>query len=481
MNKMSDIQRAGEAAAAPCRLIFAEFNELCPWLIDRWMADGRLPNFRRMHDRSAVFETRADVADPVHLEPWIQWYSLHTGLSFDQHRVFHLTEGAKAGHDDLWRVAHRGGRTVGSFASMNTRPFDFAGGFYVADPWSEDGNAAPAELDIYSRFVGSNVREYSNPNRRLTLGDKARFLAFMLRRGLSAGTVARIVAQLTAERLKDRRLSWRRAALLDRLQFDVFRHYQRTRRPDFSTFFINSTAHFQHSYWRHFQPEAFTVKPPAADLALYGDAILFGYQAMDALLGAFMALAEETGAMLVFMTALSQQPYLDAEESGGRHFYRLLDVEGLFRRLDLPFANIDPTMTHQYLATFARDADLERARAALGGFRMADGRVLFDFNARTEGGLYFSCDLRSEVAPDARIVAGSGETLRFGDLLYRIDATKSGRHHPAGALWFATGRHRRFADPVSILDIFPTALDLMGVDRSGAEGRTGTSLVGLLR
>ncbi len=460
------------------KLIFAEFNELCPPLLDRWMASGDLPNFRRLHDRSTVFTTQADVTDSANLEPWIQWYSLHTGLAFDQHGVFHLTEGAKARHEDLWHIAHDAGRRVGSFASMNTRAFDFGdGSFYAADPWCEDGNASPRDLNVYNRFVSAQVREYSNPDQRLSLRDIAAFGWFMARHGLRAGTVGGIAAQLATERFRDKRLSWRRAALLDRLQFDVFRHFQRRARPDFSTFFINSTAHLQHSYWRQFDPAPFTAKPDADDRAVHGDAMFFGYRAMDALLGDFVALADETGATLMFMTALSQQPYLQAETSGGKHFYRLRDVEAFFRAFDLPFAAIDPTMTHQYMVGFATDAHRTAVRETLGAFCMDDGRALFDFNDRTSDGLYFSCNVFTPVGADATVVTPDGTTRAFADLLYKIDATKSGRHHPDGALWIAGGAHRTIAQPVSILDVFPTALDMMQVDRTRLDDRRGVSLL----
>ena len=465
------------SGGAPRPIIFAEFNELCPWLLDQWMGEGLLPNFKYLHDRSTVFETRADVDDPGQLEPWIQWYSLHTGLAFAQHGVFHLTEGAEAKHDDLWHRIRCSGRKVGSFASMNSRPFDFGDGFFVADPWSEKGNAAPAELNIYNRFIAQNVREYSNPGAKMGLGDYAAFLSFMLRRGLRVSTVMRIVKQLLQERIADPRLSWQRVALMDRMQFDVFRHYQRKHRPDFSTFFINSTAHLQHSYWRSFQPERFTVQPSADDLKLYGDAVRFGYRAMDDLLGDMMTLADESGAQIIFMTALSQQPFLKAEASGGKHFYRMHDVEGFFKRFALPFTDIDPTMTHQYLARFATSEDKALVQQALAAFTLSDGGVLFDFNAHESEGLYFNCNLSRPAATDLTISNRQGPTLPFRDFFYAIDATKSGCHHPVGALWFAGDTHRKVSETVSILDVFPTTLDLLGVERGNDAERTGVSLV----
>ncbi len=468
------IHRVGTAMSR--KIIVAEFNELCPWLIDQWMADGLLPNFERMHRQSTVFDTFADVTDPANLEPWIQWYSLHTGLSFDQHKIFHLTEGAAAMHDDLWRIVHAAGRNVINFAGMNARPFDFPGSVYVADPWCENDNASPPELNRYNRFVGANVREYSNPDAWLTPSDYARFLGFMVTHGLRARTIGALARQLIEERIRDRRLAWKRAMLLDRMQMDVFCHYVRTTDPDFATFFINSTAHLQHSYWRQFQPDAFTAKPDAESHALYGEAVKTGYIAMDQLLGAFMQMADKTGAMLVFATALSQQPYLAAEDSGGKHFYRLRDVDAFFRRFALPHGTIDPTMTHQYFVRFDNNANRVTTQTTLAAFRLADGRALFDFNDRTTDGLYFSCNIFSEIDSATAIHAPDGQSLTFGDIAYKIDATKSGRHHPAGALWFRGGKHVTHKAPVSILDIFPTLLDLMGIENPTSD-RKGKSLV----
>ena len=221
---------SGPPQAAPRRVIALEFNELCPALLAQWMADGTLPNFARLHAQSDVFTTRPDVADSALLEPWIQWYSLHTGLAYDAHRVFHLTEGLRAGHRDIYRMLIEAGRRVASFASMNLAAFDSPGSVYVADPWSHADNASPPELNLYNRFVAHNVREYSNASDRMSAGDYARFGLFMARHGLSARTIAQVARQLAGEMLGDPRQSYKRVALLDALQFDLFASYYRAGR-----------------------------------------------------------------------------------------------------------------------------------------------------------------------------------------------------------------------------------------------------------
>src|SRR6266540_4177128 len=195
-------------------VILLEFNELTPALVERFTRAGQLPNFDRFYRESRVFITDAEETQDK-LNPWIQWVTVHSGLSFAEHGVFHLGDGHK----------------------------------------------------------------------------------------------------LMRERLAGKR--WKRAVLLDQLQWDVFRYYYRKLRPAFATFFLNSTAHLQHKYWRHMEPEHFTIVPSPAEQAEYESAILFGYQQMDKLLGEFIALAGRS-TTLILCTALSQQPCLTYEDQGGK-------------------------------------------------------------------------------------------------------------------------------------------------------------------
>ena len=71
-------------------VLLLEFNEICPPLLERWMGEGKLPNFAAFHQASQVFTTVADELDPANLKPWIQWYSIHTGLPYYQSTRFFI-------------------------------------------------------------------------------------------------------------------------------------------------------------------------------------------------------------------------------------------------------------------------------------------------------------------------------------------------------------------------------------------------------
>jgi hypothetical protein len=237
----------------------------------------------------------------------------------------------------------------------------------------------------------------------------------------------------------------------------------------------------QHAYWRHHDPDSFEIKPSADELAVYGDAIRFGYESMDKLVGDFLDLAAKTGARPIFMTALSQQPFLKHESQGGQKFYRLHDVERFFRQWGIAYAEVSPTMTNQYLVRFDSAEQSQKARAQLSAFRMDNDQRTIDISDADNNGLYFGCGLHGTVAKDALVTDHlSGKQVKFGDMLYVIDALKSGCHHPQGVLWIGGGSGRKLGE-VSILDVYPTLLDMLGVPQPAGGARRGTSLLPMLR
>ncbi|HVC54909.1 MAG TPA: hypothetical protein VND95_03085 [Stellaceae bacterium] len=443
-------------------IIVLEFNELCPTLLGRWMASGDLPNFKALHDASQVFVTSADAAPPA-LEPWIQWYSIHTGLSYSQHKVFHLTDGARAGHPDIWSIIQeRGGRT-GNFSSMNARRQVEPGCFFMADPWCTAQTAHPEQLQRFFEFVAQHVQEYANRDRPAGLSSAARLLASLTRQGLRFTTIGDIVTLLLREFMQPTRI-WQRAVVLDWLQTDLFLALYRKFNPAFATFFLNSTAHFQHAYWRHMEPEAFDTRPSITEFENYEHAIKFGYQNMDRLVQKFTR-GKADGDVLMLVTGLSQQPFVKYEAVGGQRFYRPRDITEVLRMLGLRATVVEPVMTHQYMVRFASAGERDDARSKLLDL-VCEGRQVFEIEPCDSAALYLGCQLHRQLAVDTAMTSASGRigSRAFFDVFYQIDGIKSGCHHPDGALWIATGTPQVHAEKVSILDIFPTWLEMLGID-----------------
>jgi Type I phosphodiesterase / nucleotide pyrophosphatase len=443
------------------RVILVEFNELSPQLMRKFIAAGKLPNFQRFHDQSTVYETAAD--DDENLEPWIQWIAVHSGVPFSRHGIKHLGEGTKLQEDNLWDVLSDAGKKVWVCGSMNINYRPPINGWVLPDPWNAKAKPYPEDaLGSYYRFVAANVQEHTREDSPLSRSEQLEFLRFMARHGLSPGTVGAIVKQLAAERRSD--VGWKRAVLLDRLQYDLFRWYWKKERPDFSTFFLNSTAHYQHLYWRNMEPEHFKIRPEPGEQAVYEDAILFGYEQMDRIAGKLMDLAGDD-VTLVFLTALSQQPCLTYEEIGGKVIYRPTDFDEFVRSIALEGpVEVTPIMAEDFLLEFETAAAAEAAESLLRSITL-DGKPAFGAE-RTEREIKCGCRIWERVEPDAVLEVGSGgRTIPFFDLLYQIDLIKSGEHNPTGMMWVRTPerRHEVIEEQIPLESVAPTILDMYGL------------------
>jgi Type I phosphodiesterase / nucleotide pyrophosphatase len=445
-------------------VILLEFNELSPALMDTFIEQGYLPNFKRLRDASQVFTTVAEEVAP-NLDPWIQWVTVHSGLSFGEHGIFHLGDGHKLAVKSLWDLIAAEGETVWVCGSMNLKYDTPLRGAVVPDPWTVGVSPFPSELEAYYLFVQRNVQEYTNDRVPLSRGDYLRFIKFMVTHGLSFRTVRSIISQLWSER-RTGKGKWKRATILDKLQRDVFLHYFQELQPAFSTFFLNSTAHFQHAHWRNMDPEPFKIKPTDADQAEYQHAVRYGYEEMDRIVGDILA-AAPANAAIVMATALSQQPCLIYEDIGGKTFYRARTFEPL-----LEFAGItgcqkvEPVMSEEFHLRFGNERDAAHAAERLSALRI-DGRQAMQVERR-ENNVFSGCIIYSQLEHDAVLEGGpDGKSIPFFRLFYQVESLKSGMHHPDGILWMRIPgvRPNVAREKVSLRDLPPTILSMFGIEK----------------
>jgi hypothetical protein len=445
------------------RVILMEFNELSPPVMQKLMAEGDLPNFRRFYQESEVYMTEADEVAP-NLEPWIQWVTIHSGIPYREHGIQRLGDGHKLTETNIWDEVSDQGRSVWVCGSMNINYRQPINGWVLPDPWVTQVPPYPEdELTPYYRFVSANVQEHTREDTALSRSEQAKFVAFMARHGISPVTAAGIVGQVLSERTSNKR--WRRPVILDRVQWDLFRWHWKRAKPDLSTFFLNSTAHYQHIYWRHMDPESFEVKPDPAERAIYEDAIPYGYRQMDRMCARFMDLAG-SDTTLVFLTALSQEPCLKYEDIGGKMMYRpedfgrLLDAVGIGEA-----AKAAPVMAEEFQLDFDTEDAAREAEAKLSALRYEGEQAL---RVERRGSNIFSgCAVSEQVAPDAVLhLDGGDRTIRFFDLFYQLDLVKSGIHHTDGMMWIRTParRHAVFDDKVPLVSVAPTILGMYGIE-----------------
>jgi hypothetical protein len=445
------------------RVILMEFNELSPPVMEKLIAQGELPNFRRLRDESEIFMTEADELAP-NLEPWIQWITVHTGIPYAEHGIQRLGDGHKLRAKQLWDVLSDAGKSVWVCGSMNINYQLPINGWVLPDPWVTHVGPHPEdELRPYYRFVAANVQEHTREDHPLSRSEQASFVRFMARHGLSPGTAIEIVRQLASERFGN--TGWKRPVILDRLQWDLFRWRWKRAHPDFSTFFLNSTAHYQHIYWRHMAPEEFEVRPDPEERRIYEDAIPYGYRQMDRMCGRFMSLAGDD-TTLVFLTALSQEPCLTYEDIGGKMMYRPEDFGRFLATVGIREpARAAPVMAEEFHLEFESDEDARDAEAKLNAIRYR-GEAAMRVDRRGSS-IFAACGVLEQVEPDAVLdLRGGDRTIPFFDLFYQLDLVKSGIHHPDGMMWIRTPtrRHTVHHEKIPLVSVAPTIVEMFGVE-----------------
>ena len=100
------------------RLILVELNEINFDLVEHYIENGtKLPGFKSLIN-SGIIETYSE-SKYENLEPWIQWPSVHTGKTYDEHGVFRLGDFVNSNEEQIFEKVEKAGYKVGAISPMN--------------------------------------------------------------------------------------------------------------------------------------------------------------------------------------------------------------------------------------------------------------------------------------------------------------------------------------------------------------------------
>lgn len=411
-----------------------ELNEVCPTLLDRYIGEGLLPNFARLRDSSRRHLT---VTSDENLTPWTQWTTFHHGVPQSVHGVERLDQHPQPSPAPLWDALAAAGRKVVAFGPMNALPPAEPDVFMVPCPWSSAISDSAKGYSPFVRFVGNQVREHSRTKAGISLTDTAAFAAFWMAHGFSARTATNLAAQIVHEKTGSLPLRWKRACLLDALSWDIFRATMRQQRADVGVLFADSVGYLQHHFWRQAFPEEYNRLTTDEERAGFGDAVRFGYQRLDRIVGDALKMAGDDGT-LVLVGALSQIANTDYDEVGGRYAYRPHDFPRLFELSGCPEGTtFQPVMAHEAWANCEGPADAATCLEALENWRIAEtGEQLITGALEADTRVFFRCDIERKMSADTAIEhACTGARLVVGDLFTSIGEVCVTRHHRDGVLW----------------------------------------------
>lgn len=455
------------------KVLFVELNEITYALIDPLVASGRLPTFERMF-AEGVRAAPISVDAPPHLDPWVTWVTVHTGVDRGVHGATLLEQDVSTIRAKrTWEHAIEAGKSVGIFGSIGSYPARPVPGFVVPGPFAPSTSAFPPNLlpahDVNRHLTQVHAGHAPEESARAVV----RRALELVRLGLRPSTCFALAMQIVRERLSPH-ARWRRVGLQPLVNLDLFEAAYRRHAPDFATFHSNHAAHYMHHYWRAHDDASFLVRATAAEKRRYGQAVTHGYEICDRILARFLRLAGDD-AVVVVASSMGQKPYVTPEFAEGRLCVRFQDVR---RVLEIVGADgvtcASPAMVPQWNLVVSERSKRERLRRlferaeARGGTRPAAfaveerGEMLTITplgHARIDPGLRY-------VFPGAPGAAPGGHAF---DELFVVDAPtpKEGMHDPRGVLMMWGGGIRRGLriEGTTNLDIAPTLLALLGVRR----------------
>lgn len=335
------------------KMVSLELNEVNFDFIQVYCARGKLPTFKRLLDSYELYETIAEKGYPL-LEPWIQWPTVYTGKSFNEHGLFRLGDVVEKDIEQIWESLERRGVRVGAVSPMNAANRCTAPAFFIPDPWTVTPVGGSASLQKLYELVRDAVNRNSHDERSLwSLALSLMPFVAKYSRKRSLHPYARVLRYAS-------KYKWARALFLDRFLGDLFLRLHKKHRPQFSSLFLNAAAHVQH----HHMFDSTVYAGDAANPSWYSrakldgvDPLLCAYEVYDSILKDVLALRNTR---VLVTTGLSQYP-----NSRCMYQYRLKDHSKTLMRLGVNVGEVVPRMSRDFLLQYASAETALAAATAL--------------------------------------------------------------------------------------------------------------------
>jgi len=373
---------------------------------------------------SGLFRTSSE-SDYEELEPWIQWASVHTGLTYQEHGIFRLGDIVKTDKPQFFELIENGGYKVGSISAMNADNRLKDPAYFIPDPWTK----TPSDGSFWSRLLVDAVSQTVNDNSqaKITFKSAAQILLALLRFARPKHYF-RYFNYVFWSRKKP----WFKALFLDLLLHDIHWGLFKNKKPDFSTLFLNAGAHIQHHYFFNAKPirHALTIKNPTWYIQKNSDPLSDALELYNLICGEFL---DRKDIELIIATGLSQKPY-----DRVKFYYRLKSHKDFLNQIGVSFSAVYPRMTRDFLVEFSSELDAAEAEAILKNiFIETDGSPLFGMIENRGRSLFVTLTYSNEIDGKTRFVINKQVIVLQTHVVFV--AIKNGMHQAEGFAYFTPG------------------------------------------
>ena len=333
--------------------ILLGLNELNFDYIKFYINQGLLPNFKKIFEIQPPIETVSE-NDYKLLEPWVQWVTIHTGKSYDEHKVFRL--GDIINNPELSQIfeeLENDGLSVGAVSPFNADNRLNNPAFFVPDPWTKTEASGNWIVKALYRAVHQSV----NDNAKDKLNLKS-----MISLGL--GLLLYVPIHRWSHYLKtvfNAKKPGAKAVILDSLLADVHLALWKKHKPDFSNLFLNSGAHIQHHYLFNSKAYVGNIKNPEWYCPKNYDPLINILSEYDKQIG---KLFKQKNVKIIIATGLHQQPHKHLT-----FYWRIKEHVKFVESIGVKnFSEILPRMSRDFLTKFKNETDALNAETLLNSF-----------------------------------------------------------------------------------------------------------------
>ena len=398
------------------KLIFWELNEINFDYVNLYISEGKLPNWKKIIENHGLFTTSSEKKF-IELEPWIQWPSLRTGMTFEEHGIFRLGDIEASELKQHWEVLEDRGYSVAALSPINASNNTKNSPFWIPDPWVDTKISGDGFIRRFSKAYKQAVND--NAEEKISFSSMIAILEGLITKTQISSWPIYISCLIGAFKKQH----WSKAIFLDRLLADIFIRLWKNNHPDFSVLFLNSGAHIQHHYMCNSRSYKGDIVNPEWYIPKNKDPLLEILEMYDSVLNEIQNLSDTR---LMIAVGLRQVPHEEAT-----FFWRLKNHDEFLIKLGINFKKTMPLMSRDFLIEFESPKDLLEAEKILQKIKSSDGDTIFGVIDNRGDDLFVSLTYKKEVTESSAIFLNEKKYENFKNDVAFV-AIQNGKHDALG-------------------------------------------------
>ncbi|MBO8232825.1 hypothetical protein CU311_08965 [Prochlorococcus marinus str. MU1402] len=398
---------------ARTKLLIIELNEFCPSYLKKLALKYDLYYLKKFLDFRHTHSISHDEKEFEGLDPWVQWVSIHSGLTSDEHGIERLGESKQK--KQLWNyLSEKSNLSWGVIGPLNASRGSSNGCVtFCPDPWNYLEKPYPDELnDLLALpiYVSKNYLAFNF----LSLIKKffKSFLFFFKKENFFIFKV--LISEISKSILRPGINIHTLTTLFDYVLVLYYSKIKSIKNIDISILFLNHIAHLQHHFWEDFPK----VHPQME----------YGVKICNKIFEILIKDINLKQNKLLILNGFKQKK----TSKNDIQIYRQINPRILLKKLGISEVKIEQNMTNDAILEFQSFIKTKSALDLLSNCSLNTGEKLFYVSRMSKNKLFFRLNIYHHVEHDAFI---KNEKMKIPFYKYFKNLNRTGSHINQGDIF----------------------------------------------